>query len=104
MGPITRHRNSTRVVGARISKRISDTRRKPIKRRNAKEPPTRAVLGDIRLRLGVVEAVAAVVSAALRYQGADSDGDAATALQRCVCDALSAEMDRLDSIIAGGVS
>jgi hypothetical protein len=103
MGPTTRHRNSTRATGARISQRAHKSRRKPAKAASSKEPPIRTVLGDIRLRLGVAEAVAAIASAALRFPGADSDEDAATAIQRCVCDVLAAQIDRLDAVIAGGV-
>jgi hypothetical protein len=103
MGPTTRHRNSTRSLGTRISQPVQRRRYKLAKPTNPKELPIRAVLGDIRLRLGVAEAVAAIASAALRCQGADSDEDAATALQRCVCDVLAAQIDRLDAVIAGGV-
>jgi len=57
-------------------------------------------ISEICLRIGVAEAVAAVVSAALKYQLADSDAEAALALQRCVCDVLSAQVDRLQ-VLAG---
>ena len=103
MGPTTRHRNSTRAKRARIFQHATQLRRGPTKVGRSKEPPIRTVLGDIRLRLGVAEAVANIASAALRFQGADSDEDVATAIQRCVCDVLSAQIDRLEAVIAGGV-
>jgi hypothetical protein len=104
MGPTTRHRNSTRATSARISQHIHQARRKSVKGGSPKGPPVRAILGDIRLRLGVAEAVASIASAALKFQHADSDEDVATAIQRCVCDVLSAQIDRLEAVIAGGVS
>jgi hypothetical protein len=99
----SRRRNSTRAPRARTAKAVSHPRRKPAQLSNSKEPPILAVLGDIRLRLEVAEAVAAIASAALRFQNADSDEDAATVLQRCVCDVLAAQINRLDAVIAGGV-
>jgi hypothetical protein len=104
MGPTTRHRNSTRATRARISQHVHKRRRDPVKAASSKEPSVRTVLGDIRLRLGVAEAVATIASAALKFQGADSDEDVATAIQRCVCDVLSAQIDLLEVVIAGGVS
>jgi hypothetical protein len=104
MGPTTRHRNSTRAAEARVSQHSHEPRRKPVKVGSPKGPPIRAVLSDIRLRLGVAQAVATIASAALKFQGADSDEDVATAIQRCVCDVLSAQIDRLEVVIAGGVS
>jgi hypothetical protein len=105
MGPTTtRHRNSTRAGRARISQHVTMSRRGPTKVGSSKAPPIRTILVDIRLRLGVAEAVAAVASAALRFQRADSDENVATAIQRCVCDVLSAQIDRLEAVIAGGGS
>jgi hypothetical protein len=105
MGPTTTRRlNSTRAGRARISQHDTQSRRGPTKVGSSKEPPIRTVLGDIRLHLGVAEAVAAIASTALKFQGADCDEDVATAIQRCVCDVLSAQIARLEAVIAGGVS
>jgi hypothetical protein len=49
-----------------------------------------------------VAAVAAVTVAALKFQAADSDADAALALQRCVCDVLAAQIDRLREFVDKG--
>jgi hypothetical protein len=48
--------------------------------------------------------VATIASAALKFQGADFDEDVAIAIQRCVCDVLSAQIDPLEAVIAGDVS
>jgi hypothetical protein len=103
MGPTTRHRNSTRAKRARISQHVTPLRRGATKVGSSKAPPIRTVLGDIRLRLGVAEAVATIASAALKFQGADFDKDVTTAIQRCVSDVLLAQIDRLEAVIAGGV-
>jgi hypothetical protein len=63
-------------------------------------PAVLAALTDIRLRLEVAAAVAAVTSVALKSQKADSDEDAAIVLQRCVCDALAEQIERLKDVIA----
>jgi hypothetical protein len=104
MGPTTRHRNSTRAKRARVSQHVYKRRHDPAQAAGSKEPSIRTVLGDIRLRLGVAEAVAAIASLALKFQKADADEDVATAIQRCVCDVLSAQIDRLEAVIAGDVS
>src|ERR1700704_3781208 len=92
MSPTTQDRNSARATGARIAQRAHKLRRKPVKNAISKPPPTRVVLGDIRLRLGVADAVATVASAALRSQGTE---EAATALRVRL---LSAQIDRLDAV------
>jgi hypothetical protein len=55
-------------------------------------------LKEIRARLDVAAAVATVVCGALKAQRADSDIEAATALQRCVCDVLFEQSERLARI------
>jgi hypothetical protein len=41
-------------------------------------------------------AVAACIVMVLKAQGSDSDAEAAVALQRCVCDALSVQIEGID--------
>lgn len=59
-----------------------------------------AILAEVRQRLEVASAVAAVTCAALRSQAADADHDAATTLQRHVCDELSRQIEKLNLIVA----
>jgi hypothetical protein len=64
-------------------------------------------LKEIRSRVDIAAAVAAIVVATLKAQHADSDAEIALALQRCVCDVLADQSDRLahpraDFTIAGG--
>jgi hypothetical protein len=61
-------------------------------------PAALATLNDVRSRLELVASVVAVTSAALKSQAADSDYDAATTLQRCVCDVLAVQIERLDRL------
>jgi hypothetical protein len=57
-------------------------------------------LKEVRSHIDVAGAVAAIVVAALKAQHADSDTEAAVALQRCVCDVLAAESERLAQLSA----
>jgi len=76
----------------------SDTIRLP----SALLPPL-AALFDIHLRLETAMAAATICSTALKAQHADSDQDAALVLQRCACDALSVQIDRL-GVVQGKLS
>ena len=93
------HSRSTRrgrpVGDARPRPRPTAPRTRALTARNRTE------LSDIRLRIDISAAVAAIVAQALRGQRADSDLEAATALQRCVCDVLAVQSARLQRIIAG---
>jgi hypothetical protein len=65
--------------------------------------PPLAALFDIHLRLETAMAAATICSTALKAQHADSDQDAALVLQRCGCDALSVQIDRL-GVVQGKLS
>jgi hypothetical protein len=94
----SRRRNSTRARKARSVETPSPTTRPPTVQAD------RCALAGIRDRVAIAVSVAYVCSAALAAQGGDSDRDATTALQRCVGDALTAEVEKLDRLIAGGAS
>ncbi len=55
---------------------------------------------SIRSQVAIAASVAYMCSTALAAQDADSDKDAATALQRCVGDVLTLQLERLDRLIA----
>jgi hypothetical protein len=92
----SRPAHSTRAAKARS--------RKPLSRRKSALPPgmatasAAAILDSVRQRLEVVEAVAAITSAALRSE-VDCDPKAATTLQRCVCDAIDEQVRWLDWVL-----
>ena len=92
----SRPAHSTRAAQARS--------RKPPSRRKSAVPPgmapasAGAILDSVRQRLEVVEAVAAITSAALRSEG-DCDAAAATTLQRCVCEAIDEQVQWLDWVL-----
>jgi hypothetical protein len=86
--------NSTRVHSSRSDKRP------PVSKSDRQIPAISAELADIRLRLSVAMSAAYVASAALKAQEADSDVDAALVLQRSVGDALDAQIERLDVLVA----
>jgi hypothetical protein len=54
-----------------------------------------AILREVRQRLEVAQAAAAVTAAGLR-SAVDCDPEAATTLQRCVCDPIAEQMNWLD--------
>jgi hypothetical protein len=92
----SRPAHSTRAARARS--------RKPRSRRKSAVPPgmapasAGAILDSVRQRLEVVEAVAAITSAALRCEG-DCDAEAAMTLQRCVCEAIDEQVQWLDWVL-----
>ena len=79
------------------------TRRRPEGGRRSPKPASDAAnqeaLSDIRRRLEVAMAVTTCISASLAAQHADTDADAALALQRCVADELDRQIERLDSLL-----
>lgn len=56
-------------------------------------------LTAIRQQLEIMVAVATCIVIALKAQGADCNPEAAKALQRCVCDPLSVQMEAIDWIV-----
>ena len=92
----SRPAHSTRAAPARS--------RKPPSRRKSAVPlgmapaSAGAILDSVRQRLGIVEAVAAITSAALRSES-DCGAEAATTLQRCVCEAIDEQVQWLGWVL-----
>jgi hypothetical protein len=92
----SRPAHSTRAAKAR-------SRKPPSQRKSAATAgmalaSAAAILDSGRQRLEVVEAVAAVTLAALRSE-VDCDPEAATTLQRCVCEAIDEQVQWLDWVL-----
>jgi hypothetical protein len=93
----------SRSPGARLSGRIPADRPRthPKPPELAAGSPLLAVLSDVRLRLEVAHAAAAVCARALRDQSADSDLEISVVLQRAVADEIDRQIDRLNAAIEG---
>lgn len=104
MGP-TRPRNSSRA--GKAHPRILKARRKPAPSKPSKPTSARdaarlMTLHQIQAHLECICSVAVVIAHALRGQGAELDGDAASVLRWHVSDPLFEQTLRLKRIIAGG--
>ena len=69
----------------------SETRRR--KRRRCRDEP----LEEVILRLRHVQSAVIVAVAALRRQNCELDEDIARLLQRCVCDSLDDQLEKLEA-------
>lgn len=58
-------------------------------------PPLEPLLGEVILHLRHVHSAAIVAVAALRRQNCELDEDIASLLQRCVCDRIDTELEKL---------
>jgi len=64
-----------------------------------KRPPTRVTpLGDVILQLRHVHSAVIVAVAALRRQNCELDEDIASLLQRCVCDRIGDQLEKLEAL------
>jgi hypothetical protein len=97
MATANSRRGERRSVRASSSSRL---RTQPVPTQEIKGESAAKVLIEVRRRLAVAEAIALVVCAALRRQGADADHDAVLALQHCVADEGERQIEEIDRVIA----